>query len=163
PVPPQAGAGSLRAFSESALGLSYLYSGQKLGQSLVDHTLELLSALPDLRIDPPTVSPLAENLWLVEARIANSGVLPREDQALPAFVRVEGARLRTAMVRASGKDSFRPLASDRSGRIEVGPLAGGAQRMLRVVVEAAEGAEVSMQLRSALGGRAERSVRLAKE
>ena len=128
--------------------------------------VEALRALPRLALGPATVERLRESLWVVDLPVENEGLLATAGPDLrarwsgaSARFRVGGARLVSAATREPGGAAFRPARVRADGGALL-DLEGGARELLRVVVEAPEGAVLEVELASLRAGTARASVPL---
>jgi hypothetical protein len=121
------------------------------------------------RLELTLAEPVASStgICLVDVRVANVGGLPTEsilsagsraDRGVVLAVR--GARLMASALR-DAQGSFRlPAQAGAEGSVRLGRLAPQGERWVRLVLEAAAGAEVTVEVRGACAAGASQALRL---
>jgi hypothetical protein len=128
--------------------------------------LALAQELPALALGELRLERLAADLWQVEIELSNEGGLAscagseaEPGPVAPLSLSVEGARLEGLAERAGAGGPYLGVAH-RRGRYELGQIAGGERRWLRLWLTAENGANVTIACGSARAGRALASVAL---
>ncbi len=173
----QAGPGSLRRYADRALGLwTFLEAPSNEAvadtfgssevmraestliatHSLTDRVVALAQTLPRLEVGAVEVELLAEDLWRIDVPISNAGGLAtgarhRAEPTARVRLELEGADFAATMVRGASGEAFVPLAAS-GARVDLGHFEGGEARVLRAIVKASAGAELTVRVRAARAG-----------
>jgi len=122
-------------------------------------TTRVVDGLPRLECGPAQLERLRPDLWLLDLPLENRGTLPTlgGESRRPGFpsvsMQVEGGRLVACALRGARSEAFLPLALDLE-LVPIGHLDGLDALGVRIVVQAAEGAKLSISFRSARAGTA---------
>lgn len=164
-------AGSLRAFARETLDLALIEAGPwtvetkwtPLGDAPAGfaaaalRALEVLDGLPRLACGAPKLERLRPDLWLLDLPLRNQGLLPSLGEesrraGIPSVsMRVSGGRMVACALREAGSESYRAL-HESSEIVPIGHLDGQSTRDVRIVVQAEEGAELSITFSSSRAG-----------
>jgi hypothetical protein len=163
--------GSLRAFARETLDLALLeaqpWAGDdkptNIGSALAGFetaaglAVSVLQGLPRLECGPPKVERLRPDLWLLDLSLVNQGELPTlgaESRRLgypSVSMQVSGGRMVACALKEAGSENFRALEASLES-VPIGHLDGRATQAVRVVVQAEEGAELSVSFSSSRAG-----------
>jgi hypothetical protein len=129
--------------------------------------LRCLALLPRVEIAQEGLERLAPDTWQLDVRLQNVGTVPttsalasHREPLVDVVLEVAGAKLlATARKPANGADYTDPSFQVRPP-LSAGTLAGGEARWLRLMLEAASGAEVRVTASSPWAGRASLRVTL---
>jgi hypothetical protein len=141
--------GSWVEHCRTALGVHALVldAGDGPPPDLLPGVLAVIDCLPELRFGAPTARALSPGLWQVDVELSNSGLLPTRSLPSPdgrgARVALEGGRL-VAVAGGRPEATLAVLEAAADGSVPLADLGGGERYLLRLVVEAPAGTELSL-------------------
>jgi hypothetical protein len=162
----ESGAFVFQALARSADGAPAASELYDLGRRFAACALVLGTSLSRIELGTPVVTRLKTDLWQVDLPLRNAGLLPtvsglgaEHGVSGAVTVSVQGARLVAAAARRGATGEYRAegLAVER---LAVGPLAGGEELGLRLLVQAAADANLELGFACARGGAAQVAVPL---
>jgi len=165
--------GSLRAFARETLDLALIeahpWTGAARSTPIGDApagfetaaalAIGALDALPRLECSPPKLERLRPDLWILDLPVRNKGALPTLGQAsrrpgMPGVsMRVTGGRVVACALREGSGTGYAAL-HEGPGVVPIGDLDGLEAQEVRLVVQAEEGAELSVSFSSPRAGTA---------
>ncbi len=137
--------------------------------STVERSLACLPLLPRVRISQEGLEKLANDLWQLDVRISNSGLLPtlsvlarRREQQRDVSLGLGGAKLVATAQRPSASASYLDASfhATDAAALSCGTLAGGEDRWLRLILEAGSGTQLELTGDSGWAGSARLRVTL---
>jgi len=118
-------------------------------ETAVALALSVLDDLPRLACGPPKIERLRPDLWLLDLPLENAGRLPTPGVSM----RVSGGRVVASAVREPRSETYRAL-HEGLDTLPIGHLDGGEALGIRIVLQAEEGAALSVEFKSSRAGTA---------
>ncbi len=135
-----------------------------------ERALDCLALLPRVEVLQEGLQRLAGDLWQLDVRIGNAGIVPtlsvlarRRERGDDISFSLQGAKLVATARRAPGGASYLDAsfpAEQRSSALSCGTLAGGEERWLRLILEAASGTRIELLAGATWAGAAHLEVAL---
>jgi len=134
------------------------------GERILELTGELSAALPRVQLGEVELARLRNDLWQLDVPVRNAGSLSalccRGAAGGSARLRLSGGRRLATALRQSGEEVFRVRSDGDDPAPSLGMLEGGQEVTVRLLVEAAEGSSLELEVEAPRSGRDRRTVEL---